>query len=109
MINYVFDPSKTTLAHLACALGSSEIVSVLMRRGGNGSNSIWTQKDDEGKSSLWDGAGRERVRVYMVCSVLRRERGRGGRERERDHAGYRACHVKVTFCKDVCPLSPHLY
>ena len=50
MVNHVFDQGKTTLAHLACALGSNEIVSVLMRRGGSGSNTIWTQKDDDGKS-----------------------------------------------------------
>ena len=48
MVNHVFDPSKATLAHLACALGSIEIVSVLMKRAANGNNSIWTQKDDEG-------------------------------------------------------------
>ena len=49
MINHVFDPSKATLAHLACALGSVEMVSVLMRRAVDGHNSIWTQKDDEGR------------------------------------------------------------
>ena len=49
MINHVFDQGKTTLAHLACALGSNEIVTVLMKRAGNGSNTIWTQKDDDGK------------------------------------------------------------
>ena len=49
MINHVFDQGKTTLAHLACALGSNEIVSVLMKRAGNGSNTIWTQKDDDGR------------------------------------------------------------
>ena len=48
MVNHVFDPSKATLAHLACALGSMEMVSVLTRRAADGHNSIWTQKDDEG-------------------------------------------------------------
>ena len=72
MVNHVFDQGKTTLAHLACALGSNEIVSVLMRRGGSGSNTIWTQKDDDGKS-LCGERGRERKRER------REERGEGER------------------------------
>lgn len=52
MINHVFDPSKATLAHLACALGSMEILTILMRRAANGNSGIWTQKDDEGASEM---------------------------------------------------------
>ena len=54
MINHVFDQGKTTLAHLACALGSNEIVTVLMKRAGNGSNTIWTQKDDDGRWAFFE-------------------------------------------------------
>ena len=69
MINHVFDQGKTTLAHLACALGSNEIVTVLMKRAGNGSNTIWTQKDDDGRYTFFEGGRemREREREREMC------------------------------------------
>ena len=93
MVHHVFGPNKTTLAHLACALGSSEIISVLMKRSGNGSNRIWTQKDDEGMGYLYRMGKRERecirhilymiVCMYVVYTISREEREKE-RERERE-------------------------
>lgn len=44
---------NVTLAHLACALGSGDIVQMLLNQNGSRSG-IWVSKDDEGmKSSVY--------------------------------------------------------
>ena len=62
---------NVTLAHLACALGSTDIVQVLLNQTGS-ENGIWISKDDEG------------IYISGVCVCVcegeggRREGGVGG-------------------------------
>ena len=48
-VNHCFGAvfGNVTLAHLACALGSTDIVQVLLNQTGS-ENGIWISKDDEG-------------------------------------------------------------
>ena len=48
-VNHCFGAGygKVTLAHLACALGSADIVQVLLNQNAS-RNGIWASKDDEG-------------------------------------------------------------
>ena len=39
---------KVTLAHLVCAVGTVEMVTMLQQRCGSNSNGIWTKRDEEG-------------------------------------------------------------
>jgi len=56
--NFGAGSGNVTLAHLACTLGLSDVIQVLLTRTGS-RNGLWSQKDDEGM----------RVGVY-VCTCV---------------------------------------
>ena len=64
-VNHCFGASfgNVTLAHLACALGSADVVQVLLNQNAS-RNGIWASKDDDGECGVcvcvcvWEGGER---------------------------------------------------